>query len=226
MQNRQNKCTRILKHVFCRISRMIYRYMGITVLIFAGVSLIGASDLDARSKDARSKDVGSKDTRQGSFDEYQVKAVFLYNLTNFVTWPADAFESTDSSFKICILGADPFADFLDKLVENEKVNGKKIVVKQSPDIKDICGCQILFAASATKEHLWEIFSAVENCNVLTVGDMEGFAEFGGVINLIRRENRVHIEINMASAKKAGLVISSKLLKLAEIIKNRRKVEEQ
>src|ERR1700685_4603397 len=43
--------------------------------------------------------------------EYQVKAVYLYNFSKFVEWPATA--EKENSFAICILGRDPFGPALD-----------------------------------------------------------------------------------------------------------------
>jgi len=42
-----------------------------------------------------------------AFDEYQVKAVFLYRLTLFITWPEEAFTTPEQPFVIGILGDDP-----------------------------------------------------------------------------------------------------------------------
>jgi hypothetical protein len=54
--------------------------------------------------------------------------------------------------------------------------------------------------------------------VLTVGDTEGFAERGGIINLVKDGNRLSFEINPEAAQRAGLVMSSKLLFLGKIVK--------
>ena len=53
--------------------------------------------------------------------------------------------------------------------------------------------------------------------VLTVGEVEGFAEQGGMVNLLAGPNRIVMEINREVANRAGLSVSSQLLKLAKLI---------
>jgi len=54
-------------------------------------------------------------------------------------------------------------------------------------------------------------------SVFTVADQEGFAKAGGIANFFRAENRIRFEINPRAAQKAGLKISSRLLRLAKVV---------
>jgi hypothetical protein len=54
-------------------------------------------------------------------------------------------------------------------------------------------------------------------SVFTVADQEGFARAGGTANFFRADNRIRFEINPLAAKKAGLKISSRLLRLAKVV---------
>ena len=65
----------------------------------------------------------------------------------------------------------------------------------------------------------EILQHVQGRPILTVGDSEGFCEAGGVINLVRKERHVQFQINSDAARRAGLKISSQLLKLATIVRD-------
>lgn len=157
---------------------------------------------------------------ENKFQEHHVKAVFLYNIANFVSWPAEAFERPDSPFTICILGNDPFGAILEQIAFNEHIRGRRIVIRRTADIKNICGCQILFISPSMKHQLPDILQAAEGRKILTIGDVAGFTEIGGTINLIKKGVRVEMEISIASSRKAGLDISSKLLNLAKIVDNR------
>jgi hypothetical protein len=55
---------------------------------------------------------------------------------------------------------------------------------------------------------------LKGCSVLTVADMDGFTEAGGVINFVREGTKIRFRINNDVAAKEGLKISSKLLSLA------------
>ena len=145
--------------------------------------------------------------------EYDVKAAFLYNFTKFVDWPPSAFHDDRSSLRLCVLGEDPFGGSLQTFVK-EEVAGRKVTVLRSGWMSDPSGCQILFVSRSEEERLTEILAAVRGAPVLTVGDMEGFLEKGGIINFILQGSKVRFEINQESAELAGIKISSKLLRLA------------
>src|SRR4051812_23846492 len=61
-------------------------------------------------------------------NEYDLKAVLLYNFTQFVDWPATAFATPEAPLVIGILGRDPFGPVLDELVAQENVGHRRIVV--------------------------------------------------------------------------------------------------
>ena len=48
--------------------------------------------------------------------ENQLKAAFLYNFSQFVTWPDDAFSNSSSPIAIGVLGENPFGPVLNDLV--------------------------------------------------------------------------------------------------------------
>ncbi len=151
------------------------------------------------------------------FRDYEVKAVFLYNLTHFISWPVNKFNGPDTPITICILGKNPVTVLLDKIVQGETVNGRQIAIKQITNICNCCPCHILFISSSLKEKLPQIFNTIHAYGLLTVGEVGGFAHQGGVINLNQKQKRVYVEINVQAAKKAGLKISPKLLKVAKIV---------
>jgi len=61
----------------------------------------------------------------------------------------------------------------------------------------------------------------KDSSVLTVSEMEQFARNRGMIQFIMQENRARFEINADAAKRAGLKISSKLLKLSRVVADER-----
>jgi len=145
--------------------------------------------------------------------EYEVKAAYLYNLGKFVEWPAKTATASDS-FSICVLGHDPFGPTLDTLIAKETINGKSIVVKRLLKPQDAVSCHILFISSSEESRLKEILSTLDKANVLTVSDMPQFTKRGGMIQFVLDANRVRFEINLTSAERAGLTLSSQLLKVA------------
>lgn len=149
--------------------------------------------------------------------EHQIKAAFLSKFASFVQWPPEVFPSQESFVTIGILGEDPFGSTLDRIVAGKVVNGRKFEVRRFRGIRDIQDCHILFVSSSERHWMGEVLSALERRSILTVGDLDQFAQDGGVINFVMEGNKVRFEVNVGAADRAGLKISSKLLSLATTV---------
>ncbi len=146
--------------------------------------------------------------------EYDVKAAFLYNFAKFVDWPSTAFPEPNSTFRICVLGKDPFGGSLQSAVGGEEIAGHKLTVVRTDSLPKPAGCQILFVSRSERDQLPQVLAAVKDAPVLTVADTQGFLEQGGIINFLIEGSKVRFEINNEAANRAGIKISSKLLQLA------------
>ena len=156
---------------------------------------------------------------QSQTAEYQVKGAFLYNFAQFADWPPQAFTGTDSPFVIGVLGTDPFGKFLDELLRGETIKGRPVILKRFSRVDEIQAVHILFIHHKFDISASEISSLSTDKNILTIGDAPGFAENGGIICFYTENNKVRFEVNVGAAKAAGLVLSSKLLRLAKICCN-------
>lgn len=149
--------------------------------------------------------------------EYQFKSAFLYNFSQFVVWPAGAFSGAQSELVIGVVGDDPFGAFLDEIVSGQKANTHPLVVKRFRQIEEIKSCHILFVSRSEAGRLSRIVAISRNRNILTVSDIEGFAQNGGMIALVTENNRIRFKINLGAVKAENLTISSKMLRVAEIV---------
>jgi hypothetical protein len=149
--------------------------------------------------------------------EYQVKAVFLYNFAQFVEWPAGTFADERAPLVVGVLGTDPFGPDLDATLRGETAANRPFVVRRYTDVAEIDVCHILFISSSETAHIDEILTALKGRSILTVGDTEGFARRGGMIRFVTERNRIRLRISLDAAIKGQLTISSKLLRLAEIV---------
>jgi hypothetical protein len=149
--------------------------------------------------------------------EYELKAVFLYNFTQFVSWPESAFSAPDMPFQLCLAGDDPFGHMLDETVTSEKVGRHQIVVRRIQDIENASSCHMIFIPEKNLSSLDEILSIVKGNSVLIVGDEGESAEKGATIGFLVVNQRIRLRVNLRSARSANLTISSKLLKLSDVI---------
>jgi hypothetical protein len=150
--------------------------------------------------------------------EYQVKAAFILNFARFVEWPAGAIKDPNAPLEILVLGSAPIDEALLRTVRGQTVMGRPLVVRAIDGVDQSPACHVLFISQSESRRLDAILGQVRGRCVLTVGEVEGFAEAGGVINFTTEENKVRFEINPAAAEGAGLKISSKLLSLARIVR--------
>ena len=77
---------------------------------------------------------------------------------------------------------------------------------------------LLFIGSSDRQRVNRLLAGVRDRPVLTIAELPGFTDFGGIINLYRADDRLRFEVNLGAAKRAGLAISSRLLRLARIVK--------
>jgi hypothetical protein len=146
------------------------------------------------------------------FEEYAVKAAFIYNFTKFIDWPVESFVSDNAPFVVGIFGKNLFGDSLDFLI-GKTVKGHPIEIRSVKNSNEATKTHILFIFASEKERIRKICNSF-NAPVLTIGDIEGFCDAGGIIQLITVGNKIRFKINQESARRAGLNISSHLLKLS------------
>jgi hypothetical protein len=147
--------------------------------------------------------------------EYDLKAVFLFHFTQFVEWPASAFASPDGPFVIGILGPDPFGHALENVVRGEMVGQHPIVVRSVRDLAAELRCQILYVSSES-ESLVDA-RQFHGAPVLTVGESTSFFDGGGIIQFFSDHRHVRLRVNLGEARAHSLVISAKLLRVAEVL---------
>lgn len=149
-----------------------------------------------------------------SANEYEVKTALVHNIAKFVEWPASA--GVKETLRLCILGSGPFGAAADGL-RGKPVGAKVWAVAPVNSRTNLKECQVLFIGAAEAANLPRLLEDLKGSPVLTVGDTEGYAERGVMVNLFLEQNKVHFEINNGAAGRAGLRISSQLLKLARIV---------
>ncbi|HIJ89432.1 MAG: YfiR family protein [Desulfobulbaceae bacterium] len=152
----------------------------------------------------------------GDFAEYEVKAGFLFNFFNFITLPAAA--STQRPMLLVVLDTGPVGASIAEALGNETVLGRPLKVLTSENPDDARQADMVFVPAAYPGKPLPIPAALSGRPIITVGESPDFLNTGGIINFVRQGNKIRFEINPQAAQRAGLKISSQLLRLA-IIKN-------
>lgn len=164
--------------------------------------------------------VGAGPLVPAEVQEYELKAVYLYNFLHFVYWPAaDVGRPEAAPVGIGVVGESPFGSALSELQGQLRQSGRGelVLVEYGPYRPglELRGNQLLFVAASERDHFPAIIAAVAGSAVLTVADVSGFLEVGGMIALVTAPNgKIGWRINRGAVQRAGLQASAKLLQMA------------
>ncbi len=168
--------------------------------------------------------IASDEEKAAKIIEYRIKAVFLLNFMKFTEWPQRAFADQNSPYILAVLGTDPFGQELETLVKDKKIGGRPIIVRRYRSVSDMETSHLLFISASEEGRVKEALEKLNGSFTLTVSDMENFLLKGGMIRLLKEEQKIRFEINLPPAAKAELNMSSQLLKIAKDIKGSDKGE--
>jgi len=148
-------------------------------------------------------------------EESQLKAVFVLNFAKLTEWPANL-QAEGGTFTIAILGKVPPAAFTN-ILKGQMVHGARVSVRNIEEVAEAKGSHLVYISSSERHNLTKIIRELNQQNILTVSDIAGFCEAGGMIGLVPIQNRLGFEVNLASVRKTRLAVGSQLLKLAKTI---------
>jgi hypothetical protein len=160
----------------------------------------------------------SRNVQAQVINEYEAKAAFLFNFVKFVEWPAQAFADDNSPLIIGVVGDDKSSIVIEQIINGKIANGRSVIVKRFSNFRGLTPCHMVFVRTSERDRIRQTLAAA-GPGALTVGETDGFAHWGGVINFTIADGKLRLEINQTSAEKAGLKISAKLLSLARVIRN-------
>lgn len=146
----------------------------------------------------------------------EFQAAFVSKAIPYVTWPGQLFATEESPLVVGLFGADPFDGLLQKLLATEKFEGRRIEVKVIEDTSRLAPCQVLFISADKLSDWYKLGDVGKPAGVLTIAaDETGeFLAKGGAFNLRTRDRK--LEIDRGNLNRAGLKVSSKLLRIARV----------
>ena len=144
--------------------------------------------------------------------EAELKAAIISNMLLFVEWPTTGSTSAPGDrLVVCFQEPSPVADALLRL-DGKSVKGKSLKVMQVSS--DAGGCHALYLAPGSAANLDTILPGLSRAPILVTADSPDYAKRGVMLNLDLAGGRVVFDIDLRSAQKARLQISSKALRLA------------
>lgn len=142
-------------------------------------------------------------------EEYEVKAVFIYNFTLYMSWPAGREEEP---FEIAVFGDSAILEPLREIAARRKVGERSIAVRRVDDLRELGTPEILFLPAPSP--LGPAVLATRARPILTVAEGEGALAHGVAVVFVLREGFVRFYIDQQVLCASGIAASSHLLKLA------------
>ena len=150
--------------------------------------------------------------------EPALKAAYIYNFAKFTEWPADAI-APGAPFVFCVVGDAAIGEALVRTVKGLTLANHNIIVSyHPPDARPPEGCHIAYVSGTTSTQTAKVLAGLRDTPVLTISDLAGFTQMGGIAKFFFEHGRLRFDIQLAAAKRVRLNISSKLLTLARTTK--------
>ena len=152
----------------------------------------------------------------GDPGEYRVKSALICNFARFTQWPSDGAGQDAAPLRVMVLGDHEVLSAM-AAIEGQMVGRRRISVSALPASNDPGGAHILFVAETERERWTKVQLAIGSAPILTIGEMNGFIESGGMINLEMSDKKIRFHVNLRQTKVAGLSLSSRVIKLASSV---------
>lgn len=147
-------------------------------------------------------------------EEHVVKAALIYQLGKFVTWPESTFQEDASPFVIGILGEGPVLEALQEIVQEKKIQGRRVRIVRFEKVTDIDAAQMLYVQKGALKNLDVLRAYARHYNILTMGETARFVDNGGMVLMEVDGDNIVFDIHEGEARRAGLRISASLLDIA------------
>lgn len=147
-----------------------------------------------------------------------VKAALLFKLPRFVYLP---YLEDNAPLTLCILDSNPFGQALQTLAQTP-VDGRTVQLHMPRSTSDAQACNLAFLPDSAnaRNALPTRLQALAAYPMLTVSDIPGFAQAGGMVELADHpddQGKVQIVINQSAAASQGIRFNAQLLRLATLL---------
>lgn len=154
--------------------------------------------------------------------EDETRASFLVRFVRFVEWPASAFEDERAPIVLCVDANDPLVHPLARIVRGRSVGERPLEVRRRLRGAPPSGCHVAYLRASDEGEVAGIVDYARSAGgLLTVGEIRRFADRGGMVEVVIEASRIRFTVNLSSAERAGLRISSKVLSLGHVVRQPR-----
>jgi hypothetical protein len=146
--------------------------------------------------------------------ESKFKALFMYNFTKYIEWPAD---KQQGDFVIGVYGSSDITKELKIIAGKKKVGSQTIAIHEIKSSSSLSGYHIVFVPENQSSKANTI---AVNCNgkgTVLITDKPGLAKTISGINYIIVNGKQSFEVNKSNLEKQGVKVNSQLLSLGIVV---------
>ncbi len=137
----------------------------------------------------------------------QLRALFVKRMIKYVLWPEGAAPLKGKPFIIAATDASKLRPYF-----TEDQDASKFKLVQWPAKT----CHVLILTGASERSVAAILKNISGKPILTIGQNPANLRMGVMVNFIMLNGKLKFQINPEAADRVGLMISSRLLNLAQI----------
>ena len=132
-----------------------------------------------------------------------------------MSWPEEVSPRNDMHLRVCIYGDSSMASAAEVFTKTSPNATMKFSLSVRENLDNISGaCHILFIAVSKQDQLSSILGSLKNVPVVTVSDMNGFVEKGGMVGFQQVDQNMRYNINNKSFGETGIKVDAQLLEVA------------
>jgi hypothetical protein len=150
--------------------------------------------------------------------EDAIKSAAVLNFIRYSTWRAPI----SDPLVVGVVGRINFFNTLRATLQNRPVNGRTVRVIEVKTAVDALTCQLLYLATDRPTEIQPFLSSPVVTHALTIGESDRFLDLGGAVNFYLADGHIAFEACLEAIDKAGVTISSNLLRVGQIRGHTRK----
>ncbi|MCY4754566.1 YfiR family protein [Pelomonas aquatica] len=142
-----------------------------------------------------------------------LKAEVVYRLLMFVSWPTER-EQPGRGLQLCTLGEGRMDGALQGLA-GRSIRQLTVEVRRLGRGDPLASCHLLYLPALPAG----LRAQLAELPVLVVSDVAAMFDQGAMINLQVEDGRIVFDVDLDAARRAGLAVSAKLLRLARYVRH-------
>lgn len=146
--------------------------------------------------------------------EETLQSAIVGKIAEYITWPG----GPGKRFTIAIL-KNRMDDQFDRTYKNIIINGTPVHIVEIDRIDAVKSPEVVYISNRNTKQLADILDALEGLPVLTISDIRGFAEKGGMVQIYFSDQRMRLKVNLDALAEHDLVASPALLRVVDVVKD-------